>query len=75
MTDAECHICGNCWWQDCDNPADYEVDVELKRHGLHLYSGKVDLCQGHAEFATRGQMMNLRWASIEQALARQHALS
>ena len=73
MTDDDCVICGCCWWSGCDNDADYEDDVDLKRHSLPVYSGKVDLCAGHHRYAAMTGHMNLKWAAVEQALARQHA--
>jgi hypothetical protein len=69
VTDPDCHICGRCYWNGCDNDADYEVDVDLKRNGLPLYSGKVDLCAGHHRVGASGSM-NLKWVAIEQALMR-----
>jgi hypothetical protein len=68
----DCHICGTCWWVDCENDADYSMDVDLKRHGLPLFSGRIELCGGHARFArTRGGRLELNWLAIEQAIARQ----
>ncbi len=68
MTD--CHICGDCWWQDCDLPADYEMDVDLKRKGSLIYSGNVELCAGHKDFVhLNGGRMNLKPLAIEQANA------
>ena len=68
----ECFICGTCWWTGCQNDADYTMDVELKRHGRLVYSGKVDLCAGHTRFAGGSGSLNIGWAALEQALARQH---
>lgn len=65
----KCHVCGDCWWVSCDNPADYTKDVDLKRHGLPVYSGGVDLCAGHNELVDRTGRMNLKWEAVEQALA------
>lgn len=70
-SDSDCVICGNCWWEGCDNPADHEDDVELKRRRLPVYSGVVDLCDGHHKHAMLTGRMNLKWAAIEQAIARQ----
>jgi hypothetical protein len=67
----DCHICGKCYWHDCPNEADFTVDVDLKRHGLPLYSGGVDLCAGHYRFARRGNHMDLNWMAVEQALERE----
>lgn len=71
MNNSEgCHICGTCWWTDCDNDADYAMDVDLKRKGLPLYSGKVDLCAGHTRLAhAQGGRLDLNWLAIEQALS------
>jgi hypothetical protein len=73
MVQAEpCHICGTCWWVDCDNDADYSIDVDVaKRHGDPVfYSGKVDLCGGHFRVARdKGGRLNLNWLAVEQALA------
>ena len=68
--DGKCHICGTCWWVGCENPADYTIDVALRRNGLPLYDGDVDLCAGHYRHAqaTRGRL-DLSWDAIEQALA------
>lgn len=73
MTATEpCHICGDCWWFECPNPADYSVDVGLKRHGRPLFSGEIDLCAGHYRFAAEnGGHLNLKPLAIEQALAAQ----
>ena len=68
---ADCHICGTCWWVDCPNDADYAIDVDLKRNGLPLYSGKVELCAGHSGQAqTNGGRLDLNWLAVEQAIAR-----
>lgn len=68
----ECHVCGTCWWVDCPNDADYEMDVDLKRNGLPLYSGTVDLCGGHTRQAhSNGGQLSLNWLAVEQALALQ----
>jgi len=69
--DEECWTCGNrCWWIDCSNNADYQMDVDLKRHGLPLYSGMVDLCGGHTRLAqSNGGRLDLNWNAISQALA------
>jgi hypothetical protein len=49
------------------------MDVELKRRGLPLYSGHVDLCGGHARFAQKnGGHLDLKWEAIEQALSLQN---
>lgn len=67
-----CHICGTCWWEGCDNDADFAMDVDLKRRGLPLYSGKIDLCAGHTRYVyENGGRLDLNWMAIEQALARQ----
>jgi hypothetical protein len=50
------------------------MDVDLKRGGLPLYSGKVDLCAGHCRLVhNNGGRMNLKWEAIEQALELQQA--
>lgn len=69
--DKDCYTCGNrYWWSECPNPADYTMDVDLRRRGLPLYSGKVDLCGGHARFVHKnGGHMDLNWEAIAQALA------
>lgn len=66
-----CHICGKCWWVDCENDADYAIDVSLKRHqAFIMYEGKVDLCGGHYRLAVeRKGRLNLNWKAIEQAVA------
>jgi hypothetical protein len=71
LKDDDCQICGNCWWTDCTNPADYEFDVFLKRHGNPVYDGTVDLCAGHARRAAATGNVNVSWGALEQALARQ----
>lgn len=72
MRDDGCAVCGRCWWFDCPNDADYSIDVDLKRNGLPLYSGSVDLCGGHTRFAQRnGGRLDLNWDAVEQALALQ----
>jgi len=59
-------------WVHCRNDADYAMDVELKRGGLPLYSGPVDLCGGHARLAHKnGGHLDLKWEAVEQALALQ----
>jgi hypothetical protein len=69
--DEDCHICGKCWWNGCENDADFALEVDLKRGGLPLYLGKVDLCGGHTQQASaNGGRLNLNWRAIEQALAR-----
>lgn len=66
-----CQICGTCWWVDCDNDADYVMDVDLKRKGLTVYSGKIELCAGHTRFThSNGGRLDLNWTAIEQALVR-----
>jgi hypothetical protein len=46
------------------------MDVDLRRNGLPLYSGKVDLCGGHARFAhNNGGRLDLNWEAISQALS------
>ena len=68
--DKECAVCGRCWWVDCSNEADYQMDVDLKRRGLPLYSGAVELCGGHTRLVHEsGGRMDLKWEAIEQALA------
>lgn len=69
--DDDCLICGNCWWVDCENPADYEFNVHLKRHGRTLFDGVVDLCSGHATYAAQTNHVSLDWKALEQALVRQ----
>lgn len=70
----KCHVCGDCWWVKCDLPADYRVDVALKRNGLPLYDGEVDLCSGHyRKMCDSGGRLDLSWEAIEQALAFQNA--
>jgi hypothetical protein len=71
-TAAKCYICGDCWWVHCPNDADYQMDVDLKRHGAPLYSGTVELCTGHTRqvHANNGRM-DLKWEAIEQALSLQ----
>lgn len=71
MTNDDCHICGTCWWVNCTNDADYELDVVLKRHGQVAYDGAVDLCAGHLDYASRTGHVNVDWIALEQALARQ----
>lgn len=69
-----CYVCGLCFWSECPNSADYQMDVDLKRGGLPLYSGKVDLCAGHCRLVhNNGGRMNLKWEAIEQALELQQA--
>lgn len=69
-----CHICGDCWWHECNNPADYSMDVDLKRGGLPLFSGKVELCGGHTRYVhENGGRMDLDPVAIEQASAIQKA--
>ena len=66
----KCWVCGSCWWVSCPNDADYTMDVDLRRNGLPLYSGKVDLCGGHARLVHKnGGHMDLNWEAIAQALA------
>ena len=65
-----CHICGGCWWVDCENEADYTMDVSLRRHGAPLYDGKVDLCAGHTRLVhSNGGRLDLDWTAVEQAKA------
>jgi hypothetical protein len=75
MTDDDCLVCGLCYWEKCDNDADYTDDVVLKRGNppLIVFDGKVDLCAGHHAYAERTGHMNLKWAALEQAIAKQHA--
>lgn len=76
VNDKDCHICGDCWWSGCPNDADYQMDVDLKRHGLPLYSGRIELCGGHAALAhENGGRLNLNWEAITQALALESARS
>jgi len=65
-----CLICGNCWWTRCDQPADYEFDVHLKREGRTVFDGVVDLCTAHAKHAAKTGHVNIDWRALEQALAR-----
>jgi hypothetical protein len=70
----DCHICGRCWWVHCTNDADYTMDVDLKRRGLPLYSGRVELCGGHARLThSNGGRLDLNWLAVEQALALEKA--
>lgn len=70
MNDAKCYVCGDCWWVGCENDADYSMDVDLKRKGLPLYSGKVELCGGHTtQVHQNGGRMDLKWEAVEQALS------
>jgi hypothetical protein len=72
MTDTKCYICGDCWWQGCPNDADYQMHVDLKRKGLPLFSGSVELCGGHKDQVhTNGGRMDLKWEAVEQALSMQ----
>ncbi len=75
MADEPCHICGDCWWQDCPNDADevmYGADLKLRKgQGFLVYSGDVELCVGHMRYAEATHRMNLNWKAIEQAIARQ----
>jgi len=68
----DCFICGTCWWSKCLEPADFEMDVDVKRnHGI-IYSGVVDLCHSHAKYAvSSGGHLNLKWEALEQALTKQ----
>lgn len=70
MNNDGCKICGDCWWVDCANAADYEVDIDLKRNGMHVYGGPVDLCAGHAKYAMSTGSLSLDWTALEQALER-----
>lgn len=71
-----CHICGTCWWVDCENDADYAMDVDLKRKGIPLYSGRIELCGGHTRQAhANGGRLDLNWTAVEQAIARKKARS
>lgn len=68
--DTGCHICGTCWWVNCENDADYALDVALKRQGKPLYSGKIELCTGHTHLAhERNGRLDLNWDAVEQAVA------
>lgn len=70
----DCYICGDCWWIDCPNPADYSMDVDLKRHGRPLFSGKVDICHGHYVLVhANGGRLDLKPLALEQAKAVQRA--
>lgn len=74
--DFGCHICGTCWWVHCENDADYVLrQVEVKRHMLPVYTGDVELCAGHSAVATRERRLDLNWVALEQAIARQKALT
>ena len=75
MADDECFVCGKCWWEQCDNDADYEVDVELQQvsNRMTAYNGKVDLCGGHYHLASQTGRMNIKWEAIHQAIARDAA--
>lgn len=66
----DCHICGDCWWVKCGQPADFSIDVDLKRRGTLIYSGNVDLCAGHEAFVRmNGGRLDLEPLAIEQANA------
>lgn len=70
MSDTKCYICGDCYWVGCGNDADYQMDVDLKRNGLPLYSGKIELCDGHTkQVHANGGRLYLKWEAVEQALA------
>jgi hypothetical protein len=73
LTDRDCHICGTCWWEGCENAADWTIELVLKRHGAIVYDGAVDLCHGHKVYAERSGHVNVGWIALEQALARQMA--
>lgn len=71
--DEDCRVCGLCWWTDCGNDADVTVHVELKQTSNNhpVYDGPVDLCAGHARWAeTTNGRLNIDWAAIHQAIAR-----
>lgn len=68
MSDTTCYVCGLCWWSGCENDADYRLDVDLKRNGLPLYTGEIELCAGHAQYAQRTLgRLDLKWEALEQA--------
>jgi hypothetical protein len=69
-------VCGRCWWQSCENDADYTVKTDGIRHkGRFVPVGDVDLCGGHWwQFASE-KRLNLKWEAIEQALALRAARS
>lgn len=72
--DFGCHICGKCWWTDCENDADYTHDVHLKDRVTRatLFDGKIELCAGHTRYvqSTQGRYgMNINPLAIGQANA------
>lgn len=75
--DEPCHICGNCWWTGCNNPADYTINTPGIRHKGHFIPvGDIDLCAGHARYAQRRHgRLDLDWKAVEQALAKHAAKS
>lgn len=75
MSDDKCYVCGDCWWVACPNDADYTKDVDLKRKGLPVFSGKVDLCSGHNDLVNRTGRMDLKWEAVQQALSLQKDLA
>lgn len=66
---SDCADCGHCFWQDCENDADYTIrGVTVMRRGSRLHVGDIDLCAGHYKWTQRTGHLNLDWTVIERAL-------
>lgn len=77
----DCHICGTCWWNDCPNDGDVELeDVTISYrspsalHASLVKVGTLDLCGGHYRQWKADGRLNLKWVAIEQALVREGAI-
>lgn len=78
---SDCHICGECWIEGCENAADNEIlDATISyrsptsaRSSL-VKVGTIDLCGGHFRQWQADGRLNLKWVAIEQALVREGAI-
>ena len=60
---------GTCQWAGCPNPADYVLrDVTVKRQGLTVNVGDIDLCGGHKTHAERLGRLELDWERVLRAV-------
>lgn len=74
---SDCFICGMCWWNGCENDADWRMregtTIKFRsRHSIDMVeidAGKIELCNGHYRQWEADGRLNLKWIAIEQSLA------
>jgi hypothetical protein len=60
---------GTCQWHGCQFDADYVLrDVTVKRGGVEINVGDVDVCGGHKRRAERLGRLELDWERVLRAV-------